>query len=150
MFEEQNQSFEMGRLEFAIDAVKWMRHGVRNLSALQVSLQCKNIVPDDYDVGVLLFGDAPDQNVNLAWVLGKVGCDLLADKRVRQIANLQTTVDRVVVGEGDEVHSALEQLPMQLARVGIRIRKIESAEKPFFRARAKARVNVEITFAHIY
>jgi hypothetical protein len=123
---------------------------VRNFSALQVSLERKNVVPDDYDVTVLLFGNPPDKNVNLAGILWKVGRNLLANKRVRQIANLQTTVDRVMVGNGNEIHSAFEQLAMQFARIGIGIGKVEPPEKPFLRAGAVTRVNVKITFAHIY
>jgi len=112
-------------------------------------LQRKNIVPNNDDVVVLLFGNAPDQNVNLAGVLWEISGDLLADKGVREIANLQATLDRVVIGDCDKIHSAFEQFSMQLARVGIGVRKIKSPKKPFLRARAEAGVNVEITFAHI-
>src|SRR6266480_3574447 len=149
MFEEQNQALEMRGLQFAVDAVERMRDRVDNFSALQIALQRKNIVPDNNDVGVLLFRNSPDQDVNLARILRKISGDLLADERVGQIADRQTTVDRVVIGDGDKVHPALDQLPMKLARVGIGVGKIKPAEKPFFRARAEARVNVKVTFAHI-
>ena len=137
MFEEQNQPLEMRCLELAVDAVKRMCDCVRDLCALQIALERENIVPDNDDVLVLLFGDAPDQKVNLAGILRKISRDLLADKRVREIADLQTTVDCVVVGNGDETHSALDKLSMELARVGIGIWKIKPPEKPFFRARTK-------------
>src|SRR6266480_1918824 len=149
MFKEQNQALEMRGFEFAVDAVKRMRDRVDNFSALQIALQRKNIVPDNDDIIVLLFSNAPHQDVNLAGVLRKISRDLLADERVRQIADRQTTVDRVVIGDGDEIHPALDQLSMELARVGIGVGKIKPAEKPFFRARAEAGVNVKITFAHI-
>src|SRR2546421_1056539 len=145
MFEEQNQTLEMRGLEFAVDAVERMRHGVGNFSALQIALQRKNIVPDNNDVGVLLFSNAPDQDVNLARILREISCDLFTNERVGQIADRQTTVDRVVVGNGDEIHPALDQLSMELARVGIGVGKIKPAEKPFFRARAEPRVNVKVT-----
>jgi len=128
----------MRGLEFTVDAVERMRYRVRDFPALQISLQRKNIVPDNNDIVVLFFGDAPDQDVNLAGVLRKIRRDLFADKCIRQIADLETTVDRVVVGDGDKIHPAFDQLSMQLARVGIGIGKIEPPKKPFFRARTEA------------
>ena len=150
MFEEQNEPFEMRGLEFAVDAVERMRHRMGDFAALQIALQGKNIVPDNDDIVMLLFSDAPDQDVDLAGVLWKISGDLLADKRVGQIADFETTVDRVVVGDSDKIHPALQQLSMQLAGIGIGVGKIKPAEKPFFRARAEAGVNVKVTFAHIY
>ena len=73
---------------------------------------------------------------------GKISRDLLADERPRQVRNFQTTIDRVVIGDGDVIHPALEQLLIQLRWIGIAIGKIESAEKPFFRTRTMARVNM--------
>ncbi len=97
-----------------------------------------------------LFGNSPNQDVNLAWVLREIGGDLLADKGIRQIANLQTAIDRVVVGDRDEIHPALDKLSMELPRIGVTIRKIEPPKQPFLRPRAETGVNVEVTFAHIY
>src|SRR5436309_13822054 len=85
MFEEQNQSFEMRCLELAVDAVKRMRDSVCDFAALQVPLQRKNVVPDDDDVVVLLFGNAPDENVNLARIRWKIRRDLLANEGVGEI-----------------------------------------------------------------
>src|SRR5438477_13002675 len=79
MFEEQNEPFEMRGLEFAVDAVERMRHRMGDFAALQIALQGKNIVPDNDDIVVLLFSDAPDQDVDLAGVLWKIRGDLLAD-----------------------------------------------------------------------
>src|SRR6266513_5677059 len=110
MFEEQNQPLEMRGFEFAVDAVERMRDRMGDFAALQISLQGKNIVPDNDDIVVLLFSNAPHQDVNLAGVLWKISGDLLTDKRVRQIADRQTSVDRVVIGDGDEIHPALDQL----------------------------------------
>src|SRR6266513_1484192 len=57
--------------------------------------------------------------------------DLCALQIALEIADLQTTVDCVVVGNGDETHFALDKLSMELARVGIGIWKIKPPEKPF-------------------
>ena len=58
--------------------------------------------------------------------------------------------NRIVVGNGDVVHSALEQLFIELFRIGIAVREIETAKEPFLRASAVARVNMKVAPAHIY
>ena len=44
----------MTRIEFAIDTVKVMRNGMRDLGHLQVTLQLKNILAHRIDLAVLL------------------------------------------------------------------------------------------------
>ncbi len=80
--------------------------------------------------------------MQLARIIRKTRGDLFADKSARQVRNLEAAVDRIVIGDGDEIHSMLEQLLVQLFWVRITVGKIQAAEEPFFRARAVARVNV--------
>ena len=124
MLEQQNEPLEVRRIQLAGAAVKRMRDGVRDLSGLQVTLQSNDIVADDCDVGVLRFGNPPDEDMNLAGVLRERGRDLLAKESSGQIANLEATLDRIVVGERNVIHPALEQLFIQLARVGVAIGKV--------------------------
>src|ERR1700724_3174904 len=119
MFEEQNQALEVCRFQLPVDAVKRMGDGMGDICASEVTLQRKDVVSNNDNIRVLLCGDSPDQKVNLAGVLWKIGCDLLTDKRLRQIADLEAAFDGVVIGDGDEIHPALDKLPMQLAWVGI-------------------------------
>ena len=88
--------------------------------------------------------------MHLARVVGKIGGDLFADKRARPINNLQAALNAIVVGNGDVVHSSLEQFFIQLFRVGIAVGEIETAKEPFFRARTVARMNMKIAPAHGY
>src|SRR6266508_3728819 len=88
--------------------------------------------------------------MHLARIVGEIGGDLFADKGARPITDLQATLDRIVVGNGDVVHSPFEQFFIQLFGVRIAVRKIETAKKPLFRARAVARMNMKIAPAHIY
>lgn len=150
MFEEQNQALEVCRFQLPVDAVKRMGDGMGDICASKVTLQRKDVVSNNDNIRVVLFGDSPHQKVNLAGVLWKIGCDLLTDKRLRQIADLEAAFDGVVIGDGDEIHPALDKLPMQLAWVGIAVWKIEPPKQPLLRARAEAGMNVEVTFAHIY
>lgn len=80
--------------------------------------------------------------MQLARIIRKTRRDLFADKSARQVRNLEATVDRIVIGDGDEIHPAFEQLLVQLFWVRITVGKIQTAKEPFFRARAVARVNM--------
>src|SRR5258708_7002523 len=104
MFEEKNETLELRRLQFAVDAVKRMRDRVCDRFALQVTLQIENIHPQLRQLGMLRLRDSPDEEMNLAGILREIGRDLLADEGVLQLRDFQTTVDRVVIGDGNEVH----------------------------------------------
>ena len=80
--------------------------------------------------------------MQLAAVLRKISGDLLADESPRQVRNFQAAIDRVVIGNGDVIHPTFAQLFIQLLWIGIAVGKIESAKKPFFRARTMARVDM--------
>ena len=54
MLEKKNEHLKMTRIEFAIDTVKGMRNGMRDLGHLQVTLQLKNILAHRIDLAVLL------------------------------------------------------------------------------------------------
>src|SRR5262249_61739913 len=70
--------------------------------------------------------------------MGKIRGDLFADECPRQVRNLQATIDRVVISNGDVIHPAFEQLVVQLLWIRIAVGKIESPEKPLFRPRTMA------------
>jgi hypothetical protein len=88
---------------------------MRDRLPLKITLQIENVVAHLDDFGVLSLGDSPDEDVDLARVLREVGCDLFADECPGQIRNLQVPVDRVVVGNGDEIHAAFAKEAMEIA-----------------------------------
>src|SRR5215471_20612084 len=149
VFEEQNKPLDVRRLEFPIDAVKRMGDGVSDIRGVEVALQGKDVVTNEDNVLVLVFANAPDQNMNLARVLREISGDLLTDERVGQVSNFQAAVDRVVISDGYKIHSAFAKLSMERTRIGVRVRKIKPPEEPLFGAGAEAGVNVKITLAHI-
>ena len=104
VLEEQNQPLEMRGLQFAVDAVKRMRHRMHDRLALQIGLQLEDVVARAHDLCVLRFRDSPNQQVNLAGIVREISRDLLADESVRQVGDLQAALDRVVIGDGDEIH----------------------------------------------
>jgi hypothetical protein len=58
------------------------------------------------------------------------------------VRNFQAAIDRIVIGNGNVIHPTFAQLFVQLLWIGIAVGKIEAAEKPFFRARTMARVDM--------
>jgi hypothetical protein len=88
--------------------------------------------------------------MQLARIVREIGGDLFADKGAGPITDLQATLDRIVVGNGDVVHSAIQQFFIQLLRIGIAVGEIQTTKEPFFRARAVARMDMKIALAHIY
>ena len=54
MLEEKHKQLKMMRIEFAVDAVKGMRNGVRDVRCLQVALQLKNIIAYRIDLAMLI------------------------------------------------------------------------------------------------
>jgi hypothetical protein len=55
MFKQKNELLEMRRFKFAVNAVQRMRHGVRDLCSLKVTLQIKDVLWNPLDVAMLLF-----------------------------------------------------------------------------------------------
>jgi hypothetical protein len=142
VFEQKNELLEVHCLEFAVHTVQRVRDCVSDLRTLEVSLKIEDVFADAFDVAVLLFGNPPHQNVQLAGVVRKVSGHLLADEGPRQVRNFQAAIDRVVIGNRDVIHPTFTQLLIQLLWIGIAVGKIKSAEKPFFRTRTMARVDV--------
>ncbi len=68
---------------------------------------------------------------------------------MRQIYNLQTAIDCIVIGDRHVIHAALQQLPVQLLRSRVAVGKIKTTKQPFLRARAVARVNVKVALTHV-
>ena len=80
MLEQKNQPLEMRRFEFAVDAVKRMGHSVGDpLDCADNCCRSKMFSRAPPISRVLRFGDSPDQQMNLARVLGKyvVTCSLM-------------------------------------------------------------------------
>src|SRR2546430_3655558 len=91
-----------------------MRHRMRDRLSLEITLQIENVVAQLNDLAMLCLRDSPDEDMNLAWVLGKVGCHLFADEGSGQVGDLKISLDRVVVGKGDEIHPALDRKSTRL------------------------------------
>src|SRR5437660_11279303 len=139
MFEEKDELFEMACLKLAVHAVKRMRDRVRDLRRLQIALQLEDLIPDAFDLAMLLLCNSRIKDVQLAGIIRKIRRDLFADKSASQVRNLEAASDRIVIGNGDVIHPVHEQLLMQLLWVRRTVGKTQTAQQPLFRARAVTR-----------
>ena len=148
MTEKQNQPFPVIHRKAFVDRPERMRHGVRDALLLEVARQLVDIAPQPLDLRVLRLGETPSENMDLHIVLGEKRRDFLAEKCSGLAGDLQTSVDRVVVGERDEVEALFFQRPVKRLRRGATGRKIHFAQQPVRGPRAVTRVEMKIGSGH--
>src|SRR4030095_7885002 len=102
--EEQGELFDMASAELAIDRVKRVRDSVRKFFDGEVALQFVEVVAQRLHLPMLPFIKAPDEQMNSCVILRKPRGHLFTQENSRAFRDFQTTVNRVVVGDGDEIH----------------------------------------------
>ena len=85
--EEQDQLFDVRPVEFVVEAVERVSDGVRQVLRGEVGLQLVEVIAQPRDVPVLSLGEVPDEEVDLATILGEGGGDFLAQKDAGQAGN---------------------------------------------------------------
>jgi hypothetical protein len=144
MTEEEEEALDMAAGELLIEPVEGMCDGVGEVLGGEIFLEIVDILAEAEDIAVLGFREAPDEEVDLAMILGEPGGDLLGDEDAGEIGDLEAAVDAVVIGDGDEVHAALAKEGVELAWIGVTIGNVEPAQKPLGGAVAEAGVDVEV------
>src|SRR5205823_4291208 len=97
MLKQKNQPLQMSRQQLAINTVERMGDGVSDFVLGQVFLEIENIVAKASDLSVLGFRNAPDEEMDFARIIRKIGSNLLTNKSLRQVSDFQTPVDRIMV-----------------------------------------------------
>ena len=144
--EDQSKLLEVQRSQLLVGTVQRMRHGVRQRLFGQIALQIEDIVSTRLDLPVLGFREAPDQDVHFAFVVGKVRRHLLAKNHSGQVRNLQTSGDRVVIGDRHELHADFTKTLVKLQRIRIARRKFQTTKHPVRSASAVAGMNMKVGF----
>jgi hypothetical protein len=142
--EEEKEALDVAAGEFLIEPIEGMGDGVGEVLGGEIFLKVVDVLAEAGDVAMLRLCETPDEEVDLAAVLGKPGGDLLRDEDAGEIGDVQAAVDAVVIGDGDEVHAALAQEGVELAGVGVAVGHVEAAQKPLWGAAAETGVDVEI------
>ena len=89
-------------------------------------------------------GDAVDEDVHLAVVLGEPAGQLLADDDIGVPCDLQSAVDRVVVGQRDEVHAAPLCLGAHFRGAAVALGAADRVEQRFAGLVARVAVAVQV------
>ena len=144
MAEEQEQALQVAAGEFLIQPVERVGHGVREVLLRQVFLQIVDILPLPLDLAVLRLIQAPDQEVDLAAVFGKKRADLLGKEDAGKLGDLHAALDGIVIGDGDEIHTAIPERFVKGARSGVAVRHVKAAQEPLRGTGAEAGVDVKI------
>ena len=100
------------------------------------------------DLAVLRFGQAPDEQIYFAWILREISRNLLADKSIGIRRKREAALDRVVIGDGDEIHPGLFGAGVKLVRIGVAIGEIEPAKDPILGSIAEFRMQMKVAAAH--
>ena len=123
-----------------------MRNGMRQRFFGQIALQIENIVPMRLDLSMLRFCETPYQDMDPAFIVGKVCRHLLAENHPGQVRNLQASSDRVVIRNRYKLHSDFTKPIVGLERIRIARRKVQATQHPVRSAGAVAGVNMKVGF----
>ena len=127
--EQQEQPLEVPALELVVLPVDRMGDAVGDAIALDVLGDVVNVRRKLLQRVVILGGDAVDQHVHLAVVLGKPAGQLLADEHILARRDARHAFDRVVVGDGDEVHPAALCLGVNFLGIAVAFRAADRVER---------------------
>ena len=142
--EKQQQPLKVPPLELVVLAVDRVGDAVGDPPRLDVGGNVVDVARERLQLGVLLAVDAVDEQVELAVVLGEPAGEFFADEHVRPIGDRQHALDRVVIGDRDEVHAAQARLLGDVLGPGIALRTADRVERLFGRLRAREAVAVQV------
>ena len=104
-----------------------MRERVREAPFTQKRDELDDRRPARLQVGVIFFGEVPDEHVQRHVVLLEPRGHLNGQKGVGQVRNAKRALERVVVADRDELHAALLANAVDTLRVGVRLTKPRAA-----------------------
>ena len=96
-------------------------------------------------VAVVLLGQVPDEDVQRDVALRQPGRDLHRQERPREVGDAQRALDRVVVGDRDQVHAAGPADPVEAFGVGVGLAQAGPAQRVVPAVGGVGRVAVQVT-----
>ena len=149
---QQRGTFKVPRLQSTVLIVHGVRERMGEISPSEPPGQGVAVIPQSLlpDFVVHVRRQAPDEDMQLATILGEVGRDLLTDDDVGEAAidEFDGAVDRVVVGECDEVHAAGTRLLVDAFGGRVAFGDIEVPERAHDGAAAGVGVTVHVHPEH--
>ena len=114
----------------------------------QVLLEFVEIRAELLDFPMLDLGDSPDQQRDFYPILGKHSRHRFAQETSRQIADLKTSLDRVIVRKGNKIHPCPTKSSMQIAWIRDTSRNAKTPQQPLRGAEAVSGMEMKIDARH--
>ncbi len=142
--EQLGEAAPVARRQRRLDGVERMRERARDLVLVQVGRALLDVARVLLEPVVVVGRDAEAEDVHRLRLAAEPGRQLLGDEDVRPVGELQAAVDRVVVGDGDEVHPAPLGELVDLLRRGGALRQADVALDAELRQLAGGGVAVQV------
>ena len=142
--EEDQDLLDVIEGQAVVDAKQRMRHDMHDALAAGEGAKVVEIALQALQLAMLRLGDAEDQDVEVAAVLGKGDGLFAGEKGPWQVRDVERAGDRVVIGDGHEVHAADLRQAIDLERLGEALRRADAIEVPLARPVGVPAVNVDI------
>jgi hypothetical protein len=140
----ESELLKVQRRQLFVRTMQGVRDRMRQGLFGKIALKIEDVLSLGLNLPMLRFGKAPDQEMDLAFVIGKIGSHLLAKDHSRQMRDFEAPGHRVVIRNGDKLHPDLLQAPINLKRIRVTRGKLQSPEDPVRSAGAMPGVDVEI------
>jgi hypothetical protein len=128
--EQQQQPLKVPALQLLVLAVDRVGDGVGDLFARDIGGDVVDVFRQRLQRLVVGAADAVDEDVHLALVLGEPARELFADEHAGlPVDDPQHALDRVVVGDRDEVHAAALRLRVNLGGGAVALGAVDRVER---------------------
>ena len=146
IFKQEQELLEMVNIQATVYRPERVRQGMGDILLLEIVHHGIDVLPQFLDLPMLFLVDVIDQDMHLTAVLREIAGDFLADKGIGQVGDFQTTVDIVVIGDGNPIHATLFGDGIELFGFGVTFMTAELLQHPLGRAGGKLGVDMEIDF----
>src|SRR5208337_3227056 len=120
----------MREREFFVYRIQRVREGVNNSGFSEILNEVVDVFPDLLYVCMDLLVDVVGKHMRLAAILGEVGGYLFTDEGAGQMCNFERPGDRVVVCDGNNIHTLVPGYSVERLRFGEALRAAKLLEYP--------------------
>jgi hypothetical protein len=123
-----------------------MGKGMEYLILIQIRHEIEDVSSNALNVFMSCLCDVVHRYVEFALVVWEISGNLFAEKTPVQVRDLQASVNGIMVGNGDQVHTSGFSNMIEMERIGEALRTVQFFQYPFGWSHGKLRMNMEICF----